>query len=190
MALEEELYKSLIEESKLYREKISSVWLQKFTMLGGIIAFAALKSETTAKNPALIVAAILALPLVAVLLDVKIAEFGIHARVIDDFIIRSFPEPPILGEWERTKWGASRNADRGLIWTRSIATVAVTVFPTCIIAILSALAADSYLSESARHAVHVVAGAFCAVYVVLGVASGPAVLFRRTERKRAGGDGE
>jgi hypothetical protein len=188
MALAEELYKALIDESKTYREKVSSVWLQKFTMLGGIIVFAALRSEATAKNPTLISAAILALPVVAVLLDVKIAEFGIHARVIDDFIMRNFPEPPILGEWERTKWGDPKTADRALIWCRSIATVAVTVVPTCLIAVLSSLAADSYLSEPARHAVHIAAAVFCLIYLVLGCASGPAVLFRRipprAERKR------
>ena len=190
MALEEELYKSLIDESKLYREKVASVWLQKFTILGGIIAFAVLRSETTTKNPALITAAILALPVVAALLDVKIAEFGIHARVIDNFIIRSFREPHVLGEWERTKWGISKTADRVLIWGRSIATVAVVVVPTCLIAVLSSLAVDSYLGEGARRAVHIAAGAFCVVYIVAGCTAGPAVLFRRispeAEGKRAG----
>jgi hypothetical protein len=85
----DDLYKSLVDESKTYREKVSTIWLQKFTMLGAIIAFAATRTETTSKNPDLIAAAILSLPLIAVLLDVKLAEFGIHARVIDDFIIRN-----------------------------------------------------------------------------------------------------
>lgn len=179
MPLEDDLYKSLVDESKLYREKVSTIWLQKFTMLGAIIAFAATRTEASTKNPDLIAAAILSLPLIAILLDVKLAEFGIHARVIDDFIIRNYPEPPVLAAWERAKWGDTYAADRTLARYRSIATVTVTVVPTCTIALLSVLAAKPFLVEVVYCYLHVAVIGFCPIYAALGLISGPAVLFRR-----------
>jgi len=180
MPLADDLYRSLVDESKLYREKVSTIWLQKFTMLGAIIAFAATRTEATSKNPDLIAAAVLSLPLIAILLDVKLAEFGIHARVIDDFIIRNYPEPRVLADWERAKWGESDTADRMLVRYRSIATVAVTVVPTCVIAFLSALAARPFLADSAYRYAHIAVIGFCPIYAALGLISGPLVLFRHT----------
>jgi hypothetical protein len=91
MPLEDELYKSLLEESKLYREKVSTIWLQKFTLLGGVIAFAVAHNKiTTSVDQYLLRAAIVALPVTAILLDIKLGEFGIHANVIDHFIKRHF----------------------------------------------------------------------------------------------------
>jgi hypothetical protein len=109
MALEEDLYKSLLEESKLYREKVSTIWLQKFTLLGAVIGFAVTQSRlTTGQNPKLIAAAVLSLPVIAVLLDIKLGEFGIHANVIDHFVKRHYRDPAVLGEWQRTNWGPGR----------------------------------------------------------------------------------
>ena len=181
MALEDDLYKNLLDESKLYREKISTIWLQKFTMLGAIIAFAATRAEATSKNPDLISAAILSLPLIAILLDLKQGEFGIHARIIDDFIIRNYPEPPVLGDWERTKWGNSVDVDRTLVRCRSISTIAVIVIPTCVIAWLSVLAARPSLSPATYGYVHLAVIAFCPIYIALGLMSLPTIAFRRTK---------
>jgi hypothetical protein len=129
----------------------------------------------------LVGAAILSVPLVAILLDIKLGEFGVHARIIDDFIILNFPEPPVLGKWERAKWGISNEPgpDRTLVRYRSIATVTVTVIPTCIIAVLSALAAMPYLGDQARPWLFIAAVAFSPIYAVIAVISGPTVLFRR-----------
>jgi hypothetical protein len=181
MPLQDELYKSLLEESKLYREKVSTIWLQKFTLLGAVIAFAVAQSQVaTSKNPELIVAALIALPAIAVLLDIKLGEFGVHANVIDHFVKKHYPEPPVLGEWESTKWGVgSDRADRRLIRIRSILTVAVTVIPTCIIAILSGLAIKRVSGFSASDYVMPITFTFCALYIAGGVISIPLVLFRR-----------
>ena len=156
MPREDDLYKALIEESKLYREKVATIWLQKFSMLGAIIVFAATRSETASKNPSLIAAAILSLPVIAVLLDIKLAEFGIHANVID-------------------------HNDRRLVRLRSIATVAVTVIPTCIIAFLSQLAAAPYVGGTAYSNLRIGVVVFCMVYLAVGLLSIPMVLFRRYE---------
>jgi hypothetical protein len=181
MALEDELYKALLDESKLYREKVSTIWLQKFTLLGAIIVFAATQSElATGKNPSLVMAALLALPAIAVLLDIKLGEFGVHANVIDHFLKRHYREPAVLAEWERTNWGVgSDRHDRLLIRIRSILTVAVTVIPTCIIAILSGLAVKSIPGLSPPAYLMPLTFWFCALYIVAGIASIPLVLFRR-----------
>jgi hypothetical protein len=50
MSLEDEFHKSLLDESKVYREKVSTIWLQEFTILGAIIAFAATKVEASSKK--------------------------------------------------------------------------------------------------------------------------------------------
>jgi hypothetical protein len=180
MPFDNELYKSLLDESKLCREKVSSIWLQKFTMLGAIIVFAATRAEATSKNPDLIAAAILSLPLIAILLDVKSAEFGIHARIIDDFIIRNYHEPSVLSDWERTKWGDIDNADRTLVRYRSASTVAVTVIPTCIIACLAVLAARPFLGATAYRGLHAASIGFCSIYVILALILWITVMFRRT----------
>jgi hypothetical protein len=181
MAMEDELYKSLLDESKLYREKVSTIWLQKFTLLGAVIVFAATQSQlATGKNPSLVMAAILSLPVIAVLLDIKLGEFGVHANVIDDFLKKHYREPAVLAEWECTNWGiGSDRSDRVLIRIRSILTVAVTVIPTCIIAILSSLAIKSLPGLSPPDYLMPVTLWFCALYVVTGVVSIPIVLFRR-----------
>jgi hypothetical protein len=181
----EELYKSLLEESLLYREKVSTIWLQKFTMNGGIIAFAAARIEPSAAHQNLTAVAFLSLPVIAILLDLKLGEFGIHARIIDGFIIRNFPDPKVMADWERTKWGLQDSPDRPLVRFRSIATVAVTIVPTCIIGILSVLAAKPFL-PSAVYTSCLVGwiGLFSPLHLLAGLKSGSAVLFRASSSSR------
>jgi hypothetical protein len=180
MPLADDLYKSLLDESKLYREKVSTIWLQKFTMLGAIIVFAAVHSESASKNPSLIAAALISLPVIAVLLDIKLAEFGIHANVIDHFVMRNYTDPPVLADWEKTKWGLGRKTeDWALVRLRSIATVAVTVIPTCIIAVLSALAVQPFLAGGFYTLLRIAMVVFCLAYLAIGSISMRIVLFRR-----------
>lgn len=101
MPLEDELCKSLLDESKLYREKVATIWLQKFTMLGAIIFFVAVRSQATSQNSDLISAALLSPPVIAVLLDIELAEFGIHINVIDHFVMSHYTAPPILGSGKK-----------------------------------------------------------------------------------------
>jgi hypothetical protein len=121
---------------------------------------------------------------------VNLAEFGIHARVIDDFIIKNFPEPRVLGDWERTKWGDPHMLDRGLVLCRSIATVAVTAIPTCVISVLSVLAAKSFLEKRTNGHLHLAMIIFCVVYIALTLISGPFVLFRRAASSNGGKRGK
>jgi hypothetical protein len=173
MALEEELYKSLLEESRLYREKISTIWLQKFSIIGAIIVFAAVRGETN-PHSSLIKYAFLSVPAIAVLLDMKLAEFGIHARVIDDFILEHFPQPPVIGDWERAKWGHLSDFGRQLVRYRSISTVLVTSVPTCIISCLTLLVLEPSLKG--WHVAAVLG--FCCTYLGIGLILALVVIFR------------
>jgi len=190
MPLEDDLYKALLEESKLYREKVSTIWMQKFTLLGAIIVFAATQSQlATGRNLGLVMAAILSLPLIAVLLDIKVGEFGVHANVIDHFVKRHYREPAVLAEWESTKWGVGRDKnDRVLIRIRSILTLAVTVIPTCVIAVLSSLAIESLPNLTPPGYLMPITIGFCVFYILAGIVSIPLVLFRRGGREALGGE--
>jgi hypothetical protein len=168
MALDEVLYKSLLDESKHYREKISSVWLQKLTILGAVIAFMATRGEEQAPRN-LIVAAAIALPLLALLLGVRIAAYAINANVIDRFIVKNYRALPVLGDWECTKWGLGSNKkDRALVRSRSVAVVVLAVVPTCIMPFLSTVAVEHYVCAGSPN-IWLFPIIFCAIPVLLAL---------------------
>ncbi|HEU4451964.1 MAG TPA: hypothetical protein VFR81_02855, partial [Longimicrobium sp.] len=98
-----ELYKSLRGEVTLYVEKVPGLWLQKFVLVGGMIAFLIGRHEDIAAAEAgslLMGAAILAIPVLAALLDAKILEYVLHARAVSRFIARHYESPRVLSDWE------------------------------------------------------------------------------------------
>jgi hypothetical protein len=137
-----ELYKLLKAESSGYFDKLQAIWLQKFVLVGAVIAFLA---TTQAKLPQLeqgivVPAAALAIPVLSALLDAKIMEFGLHARSISRFINTHYSGIGNLVSWEMALWGAgSSDVDRTLVRTRSLATVLTAVIPTMVVFLLSAV---------------------------------------------------
>jgi hypothetical protein len=134
-----ELYKSLRGEIVGYIEKVPAIWLQKFTLVGAVIAFLLTHHESFGNvafdsAPDLMGAAILAIPILAILLDAKAIEYSLHARAISRFIEKNFDKSPIVAEWESNLWG-----DRGdpgvtsLVKMRSRMTGLVTSTPTIVI---------------------------------------------------------
>lgn len=133
-----ELYKSLRGEIVGYIEKVPAIWLQKFTLVGAVIAFLLTRRESFANAtfdtaPELMSAAVLSIPILAILLDAKAIEYSLHARAISRFIEKNFDKSPIVAEWESTLWG-----DRGdpsitsLVTMRSRMTGLVTSTPTIV----------------------------------------------------------
>lgn len=129
----------------MYIEKVPALWLQKFILVGGLIAFLLTQNksfemvgEGDAADTAFDIA-LLAIPVLACLLDAKIMEYGLHARVISRFIEDAFPlERP--QRWERTLWGYSDHPfERRLVKIRSATTVLVTVAPTTLIVMLDSV---------------------------------------------------
>jgi hypothetical protein len=97
-----------------------------------------------------------------VLLDLKVCEFGIHANVIDRFIMQNYEHPEIVPKWERVKWNVgSDNAERDLVFVRSLSTLLVTAMPTCIIVILASIAIPQIGVPWRTGA----AGLFCLIYL-------------------------
>ena len=104
-----ELYKSLRAEVASYVEKVPGLWLQKLTLCGGMIAFLITKhTELSAgmiKGRVLVGAAVLAVPVLAVLIDAKILEYGLHARAVSRFIRQHVEPASAAAKWEEYLWG-------------------------------------------------------------------------------------
>jgi hypothetical protein len=148
-----ELYKSLRSEIVSYVEKVPALWFQKFLLVGAAIAFLVGNEQVkvlAGGHPTLVlILATLAFPILAVLLDAKISEYGLHSRAISLFIQRRFPDPAVLADWEACLWG-----DRGeeeivsIVKLRSLMTVVVTVAPTMVILVLSGVVMDLILGTT------------------------------------------
>jgi hypothetical protein len=131
-------------ESRAHREKVSAVWLQKFALLGAMIAFLVAQYKVVDMNAGLVAACILAIPAIAVLLDIKVCEFGLHANLIDRFISQNYKDPEIVPKWESTKW----DIRLALVRLRSLSTVLVTALPTCLIALMAGIAIRRFDKQS------------------------------------------
>lgn len=137
-----ELYKSLRAEEASYLEKVPALWLQKFTLVGAMIAFVLTKyrdlTPVGTQGGALLIAAVCAIPVLAILLDAKILEYGLHARAISRFVHRHTETGSVEASWEAFLWGDKGDArDLALVRLRSAMTVIVTAVPTSLIIILA-----------------------------------------------------
>jgi hypothetical protein len=145
-----ELYKSLRSEVAGYVEKVPGLWLQKFLLVGAVIAFLVTNHDKLKDSGDLLIASVLSIPILAVLLDAKIVEYGLHARAISMFIRNSFDNSE-AADWESTLWGDKGPEDIvSLVRLRSITTVVVTAVPTIVLIILSGLAIDEMRSPKVR----------------------------------------
>jgi hypothetical protein len=161
-----ELYKALLEESRAHREKVSAVWLQKFALLGAMIAFLVAQYKVVDLTSGLFAVCILAIPAIAVLLDIKVCEFGLQANLIDRFISENYEDPEIVPRWERTKW----DIHLALVRLRSLSTVLVTALPTCLIALMAGIVIRRFNKPSTVVLgigdVPWAAWAFCPIYLL------------------------
>lgn len=146
--LQLELYKSLRAELVGYVERVPALWLQKFVLVGGVIAFIVTNQEPLKGSNELLTAAIVAIPILSILLDAKIGEYGLHARAISTFIGTHFEDSTIVAKWESALWGDGGDSKiKSLVKLRSLITVAVTVVPTIVLIIVSGMAVDDVLSR-------------------------------------------
>jgi hypothetical protein len=139
--IREELYKSLLAEGQGYLGKMAGLWLQKLVLVGGVMVFLLGHREDPEKwerwmqapGPVqdVLALATLALPLLALLLDLKHAEYAIQARAISRFVRRAFGDVPVVRDWEESNWGdAGGPSDRLLPWLRSLASASAAALPT------------------------------------------------------------
>jgi hypothetical protein len=138
-----ELYKHLKEESANYIQEIPKIWVQKFILIGAIIAFIFTNQNIPQAGSYLIALGITAIPLLALLLDAKILEFGLHSRLISRFISDTFQNESALARWEDLFWGLKGpKQDLMLARIRSFTTVIIVIVPTCVLIMLSTAVLD------------------------------------------------
>jgi hypothetical protein len=167
--LQVELYKHLKGESSVYIQEIPKIWLQKFFLIGAIIAFIFTNQNIPQAGSYLIALGVAAIPIVALLLDAKILEFGLHSRLISRFLSDTFQNDMALLRWEELFWGI-KGAERDL-WlarVRSFTTVIIIVVPTCVIIILSAAVLDRLYVMKFPVFISI-GGVVCFIYLLLSL---------------------
>lgn len=143
--IDAELYKSLRAEAQLYLEKVPTFWLQKFATMGAIIALGITQGLWTPSDTKvlsvsqdLIAGLMGAVVVAAMMIDAKIAEFGLHSLVVSRFLRREFSVSARLVRWERELWSTS-----GLTRIRSSLTLLTMVLPTILVWLVAFLVVSS-----------------------------------------------
>jgi len=153
-ALDVELYKHLRAESHHYLTQIPDLWVKKLTLLSVLVTTLLFNKDLPGdyRGPALVFV-LVALPIFSALLDAKVLEFALQARLISRFIEREFALDGSKAErWERVLWGNEQRTaeneqptsydlvtDVKLAQSRTRATAAMAVLPTALIMIVSAV---------------------------------------------------
>ena len=166
-----ELYRSLRAEGAGYIERIPGLWWQKFILVGVTVAFVFEKDVnldrlSSGHSTWVVIAAVCLLPVLAVLVDARTLEYGLHARVISIFVAQHFRDPQVLALWEYTMWGSRGNFS--LVALRSAISVLVTIVPTMGITVIAAMLVGSLVGD-----VHLWLGiglALCTIYLLSTVA--------------------
>jgi hypothetical protein len=134
-----DVYKRLRDESWACIDHVPGLWLQKFVVLGATIAFMVqFQDQVQAYAGMAKPLALCSLPLVAALIDAKILEYTIQARLISQFIQEHYADIGLAISWERSVWGVSHNA---FARYRSFTSLFVTMAPTMMLFVLAAGAA-------------------------------------------------
>jgi len=130
--LDTDLYRSLRAEAADYHGKLQSLWLQKLTLSGAVGAFVVIQADEIVKlqpvSPVLIGVA-LAL-LLAITIDFKVLEYGLHVRAISRFIVRTCADREGAADWEAVLWGDKTAPERPLVLARNALTVLSAAMPT------------------------------------------------------------
>jgi hypothetical protein len=164
-----ELFKHLKGESSIFVQEIPKVWLQKFVLIGGVLFFILTNQNIPNVGSSLVAFGVIAIPVLALLLDAKILEFGLHSRLISRFLSDTFEDDAAVKGWEELLWGI-KGPGRDLLIARirSFTTVIVAVVPTCVIIILSSAILDRvYPMETPAFVIG--GGIICLAYLLFSV---------------------
>jgi hypothetical protein len=177
-SLDAELYKSLRAEASGYVEKVPTLWLQKFVLVGAVLAFLVGQPFANIEGfeVPLGVAAVAMLPILAMLLDAKMLEYALHARAISVFISKHFADHETIAAWERAMWGqAGSPTVIRLTRIRSIATWFTTVIPTIVVLVAAGVVIEQMLNDLVPTllAITLIAGVY-----IGGTACGAVVVYR------------
>ncbi|WKL56553.1 hypothetical protein Q1W73_12770 [Asticcacaulis sp. ZE23SCel15] len=136
----EELYKSLRTESASFHEKIQSLWLQKMTLIGGVLAFILTypKEVEASRFGDLETVGLILIPTIALVLDLKLLEYSLHVRTISAYIAKNFSSFGLAAKWERELWSGGRDDVRWMTRARSALTILSAAIPTVGLFVVSA----------------------------------------------------
>jgi hypothetical protein len=158
-----ELYKTLKAENAAYQDKLQSLWLQKFTLCGALAAFFITSGSKLDilqhVSPGLLGVGLIVV--LAVAIDCKVLEYGLHVRAISRFIARTYHDAPAVTAWEALLWGQQSQPERTLVQGRSFLTVVSAAMPTLAIV---GVATRMFIVEGFAQVIYLT-GAFTACYI-------------------------
>lgn len=162
-----DLYKSLRAESATYNDKLQTLWLQKLTLCGAVAAFIVIQADKITSAVAFwspMVVGVCLIMVLALTIDFKVLEFGLHVRAISRFIVREYAEERRVAGWEGVLWGDADAPERPLVLARSALTIFSAAMPT-----IALLAITSWLIATTQHQplAYVAGGVIGGLYVVV-----------------------
>ena len=164
-----ELYKTLKAENAAYQDKLQALWLTKFTLCGALAAFIITDGSKLAiiqhLSPGLLGVGLVVV--LAVAIDCKVLEYGLHVRAISYFIMRTFSDVPRAVSWEAVLWGQGQQPERPIVLWRSFLTIISAVMPTLAIA---CAATEMYVAQGYAKVIYLRA-AFAVIYLGIMVVS-------------------
>lgn len=137
--LQTEHYKALREEYRHYLAHVQQLWNFKLSAIGAIVLACVFNDkiqQLAGKNTELIIAVgFCVLPLLALLIDLKALETGLHVKLISDHLKKYYSHEPAMADWENNVWNKtplSRWRTRLTVFTAT-GTSAVILFVSAII---------------------------------------------------------
>jgi hypothetical protein len=139
-----ELYKSLRTEVNVWVAQIPRLWLEKMAIVGAAIAWIRATDGHLSEWPDAQGIAWMAVPLLAIAIDLKILSYALQGRIASAFLAARFEG--LTREWERADWGFEGPLRR-LTVGRATACAIVTVGPTLVSLLVASFALHSLQSQ-------------------------------------------
>ncbi len=148
--------------------KSLAFWLQKLGLVGAVVVFLVKQPEFPKDVPVTLPLVVAAVPVLAAILDAKMFEYALHSKLISEYIAKHFKDVPLVSNWEKVLWESEAKPLRlNLSRLRSIITLTVTIAPTMLITMLSAVFLDS-VREQRCQVFALSGGVVCFLYAALG----------------------
>lgn len=119
MEFKKEIYKELRDEYKQLVLLDQKLWFYKFAVIGSVITIAVFHEDILGIEKQigidLTIYGFLALPAIALIIDLKGLEIGFHIKTISTFLEEHFEEVPQVSAWEQYKLNSTSFKKRNLI---------------------------------------------------------------------------
>ncbi len=106
--LQTEHYKALREEYRHYLAHVQQLWNFKLSAMGAIVLACVFNDKiqqlTGTTTEFIIAVGFCVLPLLALLIDLKALEAGLHVKLISDHLKKHYSDEPAMADWENMVW--------------------------------------------------------------------------------------